>query len=466
VQWWAASQNPPHLTTIIPNVSPPDPFYNIPYEYGVHFLLGAIWWADILESNATADLSGSAMSKIGDKKYSQLLKALPVIDLDKTVLGKENPYWRKWIEHPNNDQYWEQANFLERLDKVNIPVFHQSGWFDGDGIGSKLNYLKMAAHKHAHQKLVLGPWGHTAEAQRRAGDRDFGEQAILDLPRQYLRWFDHWLKGVDNGIDAEPLVDIFVMGTNKWLQGPTYPLPETKFEKWYLASDGKANTSQGDGRLSLDPSATGAPPDKYTYDPGDPTPNPSYYEPQDAEKDAQGQPKERDVEELKKIAERHHEEVTRARRDILVYQTPALEQPLTFAGPVSAVLYAGSSAKDTDWFMRLIEVDREGKVFPLTEGKIRARFRQSMSKPVLLEPRKVYEYQLDLWQTGITIPAGHRLRIEVASASFPMFSRNLNTGGHNETDTQFVTAEQTIYHDAEHPSHVLLPVISEEVLKR
>ncbi len=144
-----------------------------------------------------------------------------------------------------------------------------------------------------------------------------------------------------------------------------------------------------------------------------------------------------------------------------MYQTEPLEEPLTFAGPVSAVLYASSSAKDTDWFMRLMEVESGGKIFVLAEGTIRARFRGSMKKPVLLKPGEIYEYTLDLWQTGITIQQGRRLRVEVASASFPLFSRNLNTGGHNEVDTEYVPAEQVVYHDEKHPSHVLLPVIPE-----
>src|SRR5262249_34529323 len=144
-QWWAAVERPPHLVTIIPNVSPPDPFFNIPYEYGTFFLWGAIWWADVLETHATADLSGQKLKQVMEKKYHKLLRKLPVIELDKVILGKENPYWRKWIEHPTDDDYWKSANFHNRLDKVNLPVFHQSGWFDGDGIGSKLNYLKMAS---------------------------------------------------------------------------------------------------------------------------------------------------------------------------------------------------------------------------------------------------------------------------------------------------------------------------------
>ena len=459
VQWWAASRNPPHLVTIIPNVSPPDPFYNIPYEYGTFFLLGAIWWADVLESEATADLSGVAFSKISEKKYRKLLDALPVIDLDKAVLGKENRYWREWIAHPVNDDFWAPANFLDRLQKVRIPVFHQSGWFDGDGIGSKLNYLKMQSYGHPHQKLVLGPWGHTDTAMRRIGDRDFGAAAIIDLQDQYLRWLDHWLKGASNGIEKEPLVSLFVMGTNQWLHGDVYPLPETRFEKWYLTSAGNANTSKGDGRLSTSPPPASMPPDRYTYDPGDPTPHPDFYEETEEE-----EARVRSVDEKKAEAEAYHEQVTQARQDLLVYVSEPLPEPLTICGPVSAVLYASSAARDTDWFVRLMEVEETGKLFPLVEGRLRARYRASTQKPEFLEPGKVYEYHLDLWQTGITVPAGRRVRVEVASASFPMFSRNLNTGGHNETETEFVAAEQTIHHNARYPSHVLLPVIPAEAL--
>jgi putative CocE/NonD family hydrolase len=465
VQWWAASQRPPHLVTIIPNVAPPDPFYNIPYDYGVLFLKPAILWAKIVESEATGDLSGATFSTISERKYNKLLRALPVIDLDKAVLGKENRSWRRWIEHNNNDDYWEQANFLEHLKDVRLPVFHQSGWFDGDGIGSKLNYLTMARHGHPYQKLVLGPWGHTDKATRTHGGRDFGQVAIIELERDYLRWFDYWLKGIENGITSEPLVSLFVMGSNRWVHGKTYPLPGTRFEKWYLNSGGGANTSKGDGRLSPEQPAADAPADRFTYDPGDPTPDPNDYEEPEKPTD-KSKRKEKSVEEQKKLEEAYHDNITRARRDILVYQSEPLAKPLTFAGPVSATLHASTSARDTDWFMRLMEVDKAGKIFQLVEGKIRARFRRSTRTPELLKGGEVVEYTLDLWQTGITIPAGHRLRVEVASASFPTFSRNLNTGGHNEKETRHVTAEQAIYHNRERPSCIVLPVIDLEAGKR
>jgi len=463
VQWWAAREAPPHLTTIIPQVSPPDPYFNIPYEYGAFFLWGAIWWADVLEQEATADLSGKTFSDIMDKEYAKLLRHLPVIELDEIVLGGENPYWRDWIQHPDNDEYWAEVSFLDRLGNLNIPVYHQSGWFDGDGIGSKLNYLAMAKHGHANQKLVLGPWGHTTSATR-SGPRetDFGPNAIVDLERSYLRWLDRWLKGIENGIEDEPLVSLFVMNTNQWLNGDTYPLEGTELRRMYLASDGQANTSQGNGRLIPVPPPEDAQAfDTYTYDPGDPTPTPyMYQEPEDGEDgDEDEEPEAYSVEEKREKHLAYHAKITSEREDILVYETPPLEEAMTFAGPVSGVLYASSSARDTDWFMRLVWIDEEGGIFPLVQGVIRARYRDSFSRPEPLEPGRIYEYRLDMWQTGVTVPEGAVLRLEVASASFPLYSRNLNTGGHNEMETEYVTAEQKVFHDPSHPSHVLLPVI-------
>jgi len=460
VQWWAASARPPHLVTIIPNVAPPDPFYNIPYDYGVFYLWGAMWWADVLESNATADASGAAMARTLTKKYGRLLKALPVIDLDKSILGKENPYWRKWIAHPTNDAYWQPANFLAKLKDLTIPVFHQSGWFDGDGIGSKLNYQAMKGARQQSQKLTLGPWGHTDTASRAgAGGREFGPAAMVDLQRDYLRWFDYWLKGRDSKVLDDPLVQIYVMESDKWLTGPSYPLPGTKFEKLYLASNGKANTAAGDGKLKLSAPPDRSPADSYTYDPGDPTPHSLAYEESEAD-----EKRVRTVEERRQEAQGYHARVIVERQDILVYVTDPLEKDLTFAGPISAKLYASSSARDTDWFMALSEMTPKGKILPLVRGKIRARFRQSLAKPKLLKPGKVYEYTLDLWQTGVTVKKGSQLLVEIASAAFPLFSRNLNTGGHNETETKYVAARQTIYHDAKRPSHILLPVIPDELM--
>jgi putative CocE/NonD family hydrolase len=458
VQLWAATEKPPHLVTIIPNVAPPDPFYNIPYEYGSFFILGAIWWAEILEKEATADLSGQTMAQINERKYEQIFKSLPVIDLDKKILGRENAYWRKWIEHNTNDAYWQQANFMDKLKGLDIPVFLQSGWFDGDGIGSKLNYFALSQSKNKFIKLILGPWGHTDESSSRLGDFDFGKEAAPDLQALYLRWFDYWLKGIDNKIIEEPLVQIFVMFSNSWLKGNIYPLPETKFTKFYLNSTKGANSSLGDGLLSSKLPAGEKEYDQYVYDPGDLTPWPEYYF-KSEEETKQEKDKTIDVEEYRERVKAFHNKVSDERQDILVYQTEPLEEPISIGGPVSAVLHASTSAPDTDWFVTLMDVDEKNHIMHLVRGTIRARFRNSMEKPELLEENKIYRYEIDMWQTGITFQKGHRIRVEISSAMFPMFSRNLNTGGHNEKETKYRKADQRIYHSEQYPSHILLPVV-------
>jgi putative CocE/NonD family hydrolase len=220
------------------------------------------------------------------------------------------------------------------------------------------------------------------------------------------------------------------MGTNDWVHGNTYPLEGTKLTKFYLASKGDAESFE-DGRGILTPTlprdAALTKPDHYAYDPGDPTPaSPG------------------------------------GRKDLLVYRTAPMSEPITIAGPLSGVLYASSSARDTDWVLRLARIDRNGNPLSIGNGVIRARYRDSMSEPKLLEPGKICEYDIDMWQTGITIDKGESLTLVVASALFPQFSRNLNTGRNNETGTTHVVAEQTVYHDPEHPSHIVLPVIDRD----
>ncbi len=453
-QWLAAAENPPHLVTIVPNVSPSDPFLGVPYEHGAFFLYGMLWWAEAVESHAGADVSGATLQRLGARRRADLLGALPVVDLDESVLGKRNPYWRAWIEHPTADAFWERASFLDRLQAVHLPVFQQSGWYDGNGLGTKHNYLRMRGLGRVHQKLILGPWGHTDVATRMFGERDFGERAIVDLRREYLRWFDRWLKGVPNGIDREPLVSLFVMGPDDWVHGDSYPLEGTEHRRLHLASGGHANTSGGDGTLSFEPPAAASPPDRFVYDPGDPTPSTWVLEQPEEEP---GEVKTAD--ELRRAGREHVQRILEERQDILVYETEPLPEPLTVAGPVSAELYASTSARDTDWFLTLSAVDAEGTVTRLVRGALRARYRDSFAEPELLEPGRVYRFTLDCWHTAVRVPAGSRLRLEVASAWFPFFSRNLGTGGHNETETEFVVARQTVFHDAERPSHLLLPVI-------
>jgi len=443
VQLLAASQKPPHLTTIIPNVPPSDPFYNLPYEYGSFFMLGALWWAEVVESEATAELSQKTIFEIDDRDYEKDLVHLPVIDLDKRILGKENTYWRNWIRHNQHDSYWENGCYQEKLETLDIPVFLQSGWFDGDGIGAKLAYLHLKKSKNEHIKLILGPWGHTDQGSSSYQGKDMGEAAAVDLQKLYLRWFDYWLKGIDNQIIEEPLVQMYTLNSQKWLKADTYPLPQTQFTKLYLMSEKGANTLKGDGRLSWEMPDEGNDYDTYIYDPADPTPAWQF--------------------RFRDKGRKGYEAITGSRQDILVFETEPFDRPLTIAGPVSAKLYAASSAKDTDWFVIFQAISDKDEVIPLGNpwgrGTVRARYRNSMRIPELLEKGKIYEYSIDLWHTGITFEKGWRIRIEVTSAFFPFFSRNLNTGGLNEMETHFLKAEQKIYHSKKSPSHLLLPVV-------
>ncbi len=433
VQWLAASRRPPHLKAMIPNVSPPEAYFNFPHENGALMLATSLWWSNMVERNATSDITGFAFQESLSVLDQKKLMRLPVVELDEALFGRKIDNWREWLHHPDYDAYWQNLGFLKKLKGLDIPVFHQSGWFDGDGIGSKLNYLGMKDLGQKNQKLVLGPWGHTDSAGRfDPRGIDWGEKAQVDLQSSYLKWFDRWLKDGDDGIKNEPSVELFIMGPNDWVYGNTYPLENTVMTKYYLSSRGNAAGPEGRGILTtVLPDEQNGLPAKFTYDPADPTgSNPE------------------------------------GRTDVLIYQTPVADKPLTIAGPVSAVLYASTSAMDTDWVMRLARIDRDGHPLPLAEGITRARYRESFSHPQLLEPGKIYEYRLDLWQTGITIKPGERLMLVVCSALFPKFSRNLNTGGHNELESRFLKADQIVYHGRSHPSHVLLPILNMEEQKK
>jgi putative CocE/NonD family hydrolase len=255
------------------------------------------------------------------------------------------------------------------------------------------------------------------------------------------------LKGIDNGILADPPVHVFVMGRNQWRRAADWPLPEAVPTKFFLHSQGRANTANGDGTLSTQPPA-GEPPDRYTYDPNDPTPSPPF---------ANGH-----------IDGPRDTNPSAARSDVLVYSTAALEEPVELIGPISARLYAATSARDTDWMVRLVDVCPDGRALFLAEGVMRARHRDDERDGAFqpqrlsaIEPGRVYPYTIDFWRpTGNYFAKGHRIRVEISSSYFPYYLRNLNTGADNlALATSPVIARQTIRHDADHPSHVVLPII-------
>jgi putative CocE/NonD family hydrolase len=439
VQYAAAVEKPPHLVTIVPNLALADMFTHFPYESGV-FWLQSLIWADIVESEATADTSGRAMEEIRDKDWLTLLDHLPVVDIDKRVFGREISYYREWIEHDTNDSYWAQGSSLEKLRDLHLPVFLQSGWFDEASIGTKHAYLALRESRSEHIKLIIGPWGHTPFAESHYRGEFMGKAAQIDLVALRVRWFDHWLKGVDTGILDEPLVQLYATGSDRWLYADTYPLPQTEPMALYLSSEKGALPQDSGGHLYRELGWDSTEFDAYIYDPGEPTPSPFGHMDRD---DLPG-----------------YEKVLAPRGDVLVYETPPFEEPVTVVGPISATLYASSSAKDTDWFITLYQVSEQGALSRyITRGMIRARFRDSLAQPELLDEDEVYRYSLDLGHTGRTFAAGTRLRLVVSSALHPHYSPNLNTGGHNELETECEVARQRVYHSAEHPSHLTLPVV-------
>jgi hypothetical protein len=264
--------------------------------------------------------------------------------------------------------------------------------------------------------------------------------ASIDLTGMHIRWFDYWLKGIANGIMDEPPIRIFVMGDNVWRNEKEWPLARTKYTKYYFHSDGKANSRFGNGVLSPKISANEET-DVYLYDPRNPVPykwggsgiSPTFVV--------------QDQEEVEK------------RADVLVYTSEPLKNDLEVTGPIEAKLWASSSAVDTDFTTKLVDVYPNGKAYNLVEGIVRARHRQSVAKPKLIEPGKIYEYSIKLKPTSNVFKTGHRIRVQISSSNFPKWDRNLNTGHPIGQDAEIMVAMQTIYHDKQYPSHIVLPVI-------
>jgi putative CocE/NonD family hydrolase len=436
VQWAAAREGSSYLKCLIPIVSPPDPFFNIPYAFGAFFYYPSLWWAAIVKDkgmNAPRPLTNF------DKFYT-----LPIKDTDKALFGKTIPFYQKWLQNATNNSYWEKVNFNERMKSFKpLPALHVSGWFDGDGIGTKRNYAFMLAAGQKNQKLVYGPWPHAVNSVTQLGELNFGSDSLRDLDTLYLRWFDRWLKGVENGVDKEPPVDAFLMGKNQWRKFSAWPPSEAKMQKWYLHSGGNANGVKGDGTLSQTSPSASEKPDRFVYDPAKP------FVPHSFQAD------------LKAGKENSTLDATADEQgaDRLLYTSEPLRTEVVVAGPLSLRLTAETSAKDTDWYAYISDVFPNGKSITLVQGIVRARFRHSFVKPSLLKPGEVAQYDIDLWALGHVFQKGHRIRVLITSSCFPVYDRNLNTGEEIATATRMVKANQTIYHQHSRESYLLLPVL-------
>jgi putative CocE/NonD family hydrolase len=424
--WMVALEHPPHLRAMVIVVSPSDPFVEFPTSATSPMMLS---WFRLTD--------GRVVQNTGGVEWMKVYEHLPLLTMDEAA-GFSSAHWRDAMTHTSLDGYWTPRCYQDRYEDFDVPVLHISGWYDDEQIGTPKNYIGMTTRSKAPegQRLLMGPWGHGVNSSTKLGEVEFGPSAVIDMESYIARWLDGVIGRASSDV---PRVRIFVMGRNEWRDENEWPLARTSFTDYFLHSGGSANSRYGDGVLNVSPPAS-EPSDEFAYDPERPVP--FITEPTSSQL---GGPDDYSAIEQ--------------RGDVLCYTTEELAEDLEVTGPVKLVLFASSSCVDTDFAAKLVDVHPNGFCQRLTDGIIRARYRNGPDKPELMEPGTVYEFTIDLWNTSQAFEAGHRIRLEVTSSAFPKFDRNLNTGEDIGTGTRIQIATNRVWHDAEHPSRLVLPVI-------
>lgn len=443
-QMLAAITHPPHLAGICPTVTASNYHENWTYQGGAfEQWFNQSWTSGLAENTETRRWNG--LQTAIDGVNTLPLKDYPVMKADVSGLA---PYYLDWLAHPNFDEYWKKWSIEDHYGQIQVPVFTVAAWYDIFMGGSLRNFMRLqteggseAARKG--QKLLVEIGGH-AGGGRQIGAVDFGEKALLDSDQLMLRWYDHLLKGEANGAENDKPVKIFVMGKNIWRDEDNWPLARAQATKYFLHSHGAANGISGDGSLSTTAPVTEQR-DTYTYDPADPTPTIGGPLCCGAPPPGNGPQDQRPAE---------------ARNDVLVFTTPAFAQETEVTGPIGAELYVSSSAVDTDFTAKLVDVWPNGFAQNLTDGILRMRYRNSSAKIELLNPGEIYKVSIDMWATSNVFLPGHKLRLEISSSDFPRFDRNMNTGEVQATATRMVKASNVVFHDKDHPSALILPVVT------
>ncbi len=465
-QWSAAVLQPPALKAMVPFITWNDPLNGVVFRGGAMELGSAASWnlmmgLDVLMKRHRGNPQALGRSiymlaKEMDALGSQGYWSLPLKEYAPFKRHDIAPTVFDTIAHPMDREY-EQVKPLHIIgqhENVGVPSLNVGGWYDiflQDTLSNFTIMRERGSTPEARQsKLLIGPWTHGGVTNP-IGEMNFGfgaSAALIDLQIDFvslqIRWFDHWLKDRDTGMLREAPIKLFVMGANVWRDEQEWPLARAVETRYYLHSDGKANSLHGDGSLSTErPGAES--PDQYDYDPANPVMtlggallmSPEYR------------------------PGPWNQRPTESRPDVLVYTTPPLEQDVEVTGPITVHLWAASSAPDTDFVARLVDVHPNGFAQNLTDGIIRARYRNFAAgeAPSLIEPGKAYEYILDLWATSNVFKAGHCIRLDVTSSNFPRWDRNPNTGHDFGADDELAVAHQTILHDRMHPSYVTLPVV-------
>jgi hypothetical protein len=450
-QMLAAIAQPPHLAGICPVVTASNYHDGWTYQSGAfEQWFNESWTSGLAQDTLNRLVRSNTNALHGIEKLP--LTAYPLFELpttggDSDLTRSLAPYFLDWLAHPNYDDYWKQWSIEEHYPDIKVPMLTVAAWYDIFLGGSLRNYSGAKLHAGSDaarkgQRLLVTIGGH-AGGGRKIGDVDFGTAADFEENDVILSWYDHLFKNVANEFSSPEPVKLFVMGVNQWRNENDWPLARARKERYFLHSSGKANSSSGEGTLSASaPRAEAS--DRYIYDPANPAPT-------------VGGPLCCDCEHLKPGP--RDQRPVEARNDVLVYSTPVLSEDLEVTGPVTAELFASSSAVDTDFTAKLVDVWPDGFAQNLSEGIIRARYRESQEKPTLMKLGQAYKFILDLWSTSNVFRKGHRLRVEISSSNFPRFDRNQNSGEDAASARKGSPATNTIYHDAEHPSALILPVV-------
>ncbi len=454
--WQAAATAPPALRALSPTTAPCDFWRDHLWRGGalhwglfVTWALQAIGPAALLRGKrGQPDLWPAFLQLVEDSDdYEARVRHLPLNTFPPAQPGdgKFLPFFFDTLQHPTPDAWTESFLPANRHADVQVPALIIAGWHDLLLAADLEHFTRMKSGAgselaRAATRIVIGPWAH-AMFQSTVGDLDFGLRAsgqLLDLREDLtglqLRWFDRWLQQKPNGIDAEAPVRIFVQGLNRWRDEQEWPLARTRYTPLYLRAG---------GHLSFAMPAAAETPDAYVYDPHDPCPTcggpllmPATY-------------RRGPVDQAPILS----------RSDVLSYTSEPLTEDMELTGPVSLVLYAASSAPDTDWVIKLCDVHPDGRSYNVCDGVLRARYRESLTTPRLVEPGAVLRYDITLAATSLLLHAGHRLQVLVTSSDFPRYDRNPNTGELGVSATVLKPASQQIFHDAEHASHLILPLI-------
>ncbi len=426
IQWLTALERPKNLFAMISKVSPSDPFVENPT--GVNDPMHISWRYLV---------SGRSLKNVNDIEWDNVYRTLPLKDMPKSF-GINLPDLDEATKHQTFDSYWDAMSYQNKFETIDVPTLHISGWYDDEQTGTFINYSGMRTRSSSqksrdNQAIVIGPWGHNVNHSSKLGEVDFGPDAVIDLDDIELNWFRKWL--LDETTQVGKRAKMFIMGENRWVDLDDWPPSGTKPMKLFISSNGRANSRFGDGQIVWKKESIFDDKDEFTYDPMDPTP----YVTEITSAQIGGPDNFSSIER---------------RDDVLVYTSPPLERDLTLLGAVGADIFMETDVVDTDVMAMLLDVWPNGFSQRLCDGMTRARYRNGMHKTEFLERGKVYEFKIDLWNTGHRIPKGHRLRIDIASAAFPKYSRNLNTGLDLASDSSVKVANTKIIHTKSHPSNL------------